>query len=239
MQSKFGILSKLNFLQDIASLVIAKINPAIIHNIEKYYALKKVHYLSAIEHTQGDYLEFGVFTGSSFCHSIRCCKKLLHINSKLTSTKFYGFDSFSGFGDLSKDDQHPFYKDENFETNIKDVEKRISKTIGKNFSYKLIPGYYDISLKKGAGYFGIKYARIVFIDCDTYASANDALLFCSPIIQNGTFIILDDFFSYKGSIHHGVAKAFTEFITLNNLEVRKVFTYGMGGVVYVISGTSK
>ena len=64
MSSKFGFLSKLNFLQDFASLIIARINPAIVHNIEKYMAIKKVHYLSAIEDIEGDYIEFGVFTGS-------------------------------------------------------------------------------------------------------------------------------------------------------------------------------
>ena len=68
MATKFGFISKLDFLQDWASSLIAGINPAIIHNIEKYYILKKVHYLSTIEGVEGDYLKFGVFTGSSFCH---------------------------------------------------------------------------------------------------------------------------------------------------------------------------
>ena len=72
MTNKFGFLSKLTFLQDFASNIIAKINPAVTHNLEKYHAIKKVMYLTAIEDIEGDYLEFGVFTGSSFCHSIRC-----------------------------------------------------------------------------------------------------------------------------------------------------------------------
>lgn len=62
MASKFGILSKLEFLQGWASRIIAGNNPTVIHNLEKYYVLKKVHYLSAIEDVAGDYLEFGVFT---------------------------------------------------------------------------------------------------------------------------------------------------------------------------------
>ena len=77
MASKFGFLSKLEFLQGLSSRIISSINPAVIHNLEKYYTLKKVHYLSAIEDIEGDYLEFGVFTGSSFCHSIRCNNKLI------------------------------------------------------------------------------------------------------------------------------------------------------------------
>ena len=78
MDSKFGFLSKLEFLQNFSSMFVASLNPAIIHNLEKYYTLKKVHYLSAIEDVDGDYLEFGVFTGSSFCHSIRCSKRVTY-----------------------------------------------------------------------------------------------------------------------------------------------------------------
>ena len=80
MKSKFGFLAKLEFLQTISSSLIAALNPAMIHNLEKYYILKKVHYLSAIENVEGDYLEFGVFTGSSFCHAIRCSKKTEYLN---------------------------------------------------------------------------------------------------------------------------------------------------------------
>jgi len=234
MSSQFGLLAKLNFLQDWVSTVIAGINPAVIHNLEKYYILKKVHYLSAIEDIEGDYLEFGVFTGSSFCHSIRCCQKNQKLNPKVLSTKFYGFDSFSGFGKIADDDLHPFYTDENFSTSITVVKRRVSKT-ARSVDYRLIPGFFSDSLSGGPDSFGIKKAKIIFIDSDTYASANEALVFCSSIIQEGAFIILDDFYSYRGSNSRGVAKAFHEFTENNKLEVRHVFTYGMGGAVFVIS----
>ena len=71
-----SILLRLEFLQDLASFLIAGISPHVTHNLEKYYALKKVFSLSAFEGIEGDYLEFGIFRGSSFCHSIRCFKRL-------------------------------------------------------------------------------------------------------------------------------------------------------------------
>ena len=80
-----------------------------------------MHYLSAIEDVAGDYLEFGVFTGSSFCHSIRCSKKLSYLNPSVLKTRFFGFDSFSGFGEVSDEDQHSFYTDENFDTDFNKV----------------------------------------------------------------------------------------------------------------------
>lgn len=234
MASKFGFLSKLEFLQDWASLVISKVNPAITHNLEKYHVLKKVHYLSAIEDIDGDYLEFGVFTGSSFCHSIRCCEELADINKNVLKTKFFGFDSFQGFGNLNKEDDHPFYQDENFSTSFSKVNNRV-ESAAKNVAFKLIPGFFSDSLKVGASHFGIEKARIIFIDSDTYSSANEALSFCMPIIQEGTFIILDDYYSYRGSESRGVSRAFNEFISGCQIKVRHVFSYGMGGVVYVVS----
>jgi len=232
--SQFGFLAKMEFLQDWASFIIAKINPAIVHNLEKYHAIKKVHYLSAIEDIDGDYVEFGVFTGSSFCHSLRCNRRLLNLNPKLKNTCFYGFDSFSGFGELDDEDVHPFYTDENFDTDFDKVNKRVKK-IAKNIKYKLVPGYFSESLKGGALAMGIKKTKIIFIDSDTYSSANEALNFCVPTIQIGTYIILDDYFSYKGSLKKGVAGAFEKFLKITNADVRHIFTYGMGGAVFIIS----
>lgn len=238
MKSKFGILHKLNFLQDFASLFIAGINPAVTHNLEKYYALKKVHYLSAIEDLEGDYLEFGVFTGSSFAHSIRCARKHLRFNNKLNKIKFYGFDSFSGFGDVADSDNHQYYIDENFKSDFDRVHLRINNMAG-NFKFKLVKGFFRESLKYGPSSFGIRKARIIFIDSDTYSSAKEALAFCCTIVQQGTFIILDDYFSYKGSYKAGVARAFNEFVKTFGFSVRQVFTYGMGGSVYIISSMPK
>ncbi len=234
MKSKFGFLAKLNLPQDIVSFLIARTNPAITHNIEKYQIIKKVHYLSMIEHIEGDYLEFGVFTGSSFCHSIRCYNKLRYLWPE-SDMAFYGFDSFSGFGEIASEDEHPFYTDENFETSYKRVESRVRKVIKNEVRYKLIKGYFDESLKKGAGTFSIKKSKIIFIDSDTYSSANVALNFCIPTIQIGTFIILDDYYSYKGSLSKGVAKAFNEFLDNSKVSVRHIFNYGMGGVVFLVN----
>ena len=55
------------------------------------------------------------------------------------------------------------------------------------------------------------------------------------MIQIGTYLILDDFFSYKGRNDMGVARAFWEFKEKNYVDLREVFTYGMGGKVFVVS----
>ena len=232
MINKFRILEKLYFVQDSISWFISSLNPILIHNLEKYYILKKVHYLSAIENVEGDYLEFGVFTGSSFCHSIRCYKS---ISQKYTNlhTRFFGFDSFGGFGELNQSENHPFYKDEIFEVDFNRVNKRVIRA-SRGVESKLIPGYFCDTLRNKASYYGINKAKIIFIDSDTYSSAWEALNFCLPTLQEGTYVIMDDFYSYKGNKSKGVAGAFYKFIDAHDLVPRSVFSYGMGGVVFIL-----
>lgn len=233
MASTFGILGKLEFLQVLASKLIAGVNPAVIHNVEKYSILKKVHYLTAVEHLEGDYLEFGVFTGSSFTHSIRCTRSMEKIYPGIKECKFIGFDSFEGFGSLDEDDEHPFYTDENFETSFTSVSKRVLSAAGK-YKFELKKGFFEQSLRAGASAHGIEKVRVVFMDSDTYGSAKCAFDYISPVMQEGAYIVLDDYFSYKGSKSKGVARAFDEFLELTGISVRRVMDYGMGGAVFVV-----
>ena len=91
---KFGFLSKIELLQTVPSVIIANLNPAITHNIEKYKAIKKAFYISSIENINGDYFEFGVFTGSSFCHAIRCAKALEKFDDQLKMIYLKDFATF-------------------------------------------------------------------------------------------------------------------------------------------------
>lgn len=85
---------------------------------------------------------------------------------------------------------------------------------------------------------GIDKARIIFIDSDAFVSASQALAFCKPAIRQGTFIVLDDYFSYRGREDRGVRRAFSEFVAKSRIKARHVFTYGMGGVALVASETA-
>ena len=233
---RWGGLSKLLFLQILASNFISYINPAITHNLEKYYAIKKVFYLSIIEDISGDYLEFGVFEGSSFSHAIRCylnLKEYMPPNNE-NQINFFGFDSFDGFGKLDSRDYHPFYEDEQFKTSLPFVKNRIEKC-NKGTNFKLIKGFFEETLSVEPINYGIKKARIIFIDADTLSSSSYSLEFCKNLIFEGTYLILDDFYSYKGSNKKGVAGAFEKFRAKYNFSFREVFSYGMGGKVFICS----
>ena len=62
-----------------------------------------------------------------------------------------------------------------------------------NYHFELKQGFFEQSLRDGALAHGINKVRIVFIDCDTYSSAKCAFEYVSPVMQEGAYIILDDF----------------------------------------------
>ena len=64
------------FIQNFASSVISNISPYLENTIAKYLAIKKALYITAHEKIIGNYLEFGVFTGSSFNYAIKANKKI-------------------------------------------------------------------------------------------------------------------------------------------------------------------
>ena len=234
---KWGGISKLDFLQVIASSFISYVNPAVIHNLEKYYAINKAFYLSSIEDIEGDYIEFGVFEGSSFSHAMRCyLSKKEYMPLEKNNVKFFGFDSFEGFGKLSLDEKHPFYVDEQFHTSYDFVKKKIERISKRNLLEAfLIKGFLKDTLIEGPLKYKIQKARIIFIDLDLYEPSFNALSFCKDIIQEGTILILDDFFSYRGSLNKGVARAFREFKENNKFVFREIMSYGMGGKVFICS----
>lgn len=233
-----SLLKNTFVFQDVASWLWTKIPPIVEHNLGKYTALRKAFYLTALERLDGDYLEFGVFTGSSFIAAVRAHKALAFLGD--VKTAFYGFDSFSGFGAVTKNDKHPFYLDTVFAVNADRVITHIQKKT-RGVSAKIIRGYFEETLaNKTAPSLGILKARVILIDCDLKQPARLSLEFARPALQPGTIVIMDDFFSYRGDAARGVAGAYYEFCqAYPAIEWRKIFDYGYGGVAFMVSAINK
>ena len=114
------------FIQNFVASVIAFIPPYLEFSVAKYQAIKKSLYITAHDQTYGSYLEFGVFTGNSFNFAIMVKKKVDKIFGKM-DCEFIGFDSFKGFGEINKNDEHPFFKNETFLVSEKKVIRNIEK----------------------------------------------------------------------------------------------------------------
>ena len=53
---------------------------------------------------------------------------------------------------------------------------------------------------------------IIYIDCDLYTSAKQALDFVKRYLVNGSILCFDDYYKYKASPTQGERRALTEFL---------------------------
>ena len=191
------------------------------------------------EDVEGDYLEFGCFKGYSFIKAYNCItsapkkyssfekptivynhNKILKKNEKnlrKRERKFFAFDSFQGLPKLQEQDKdHPLFFEGRYYCSEKDFLKILSNSKVRLEDVTIVPGYYektlDEKLKKNIE---LKKAAIVMIDCDLYSSTKIVLNFITNLIDNGTIIIFDDWFTYKARSDMGEQKACKEWLAKN------------------------
>ena len=121
-----NILKKFLFIQNFVSSLIASLHPYLDLTVGKYQAIKKAMFITAHDETYGSYIEFGIFTGSSFNFAMKINKKIEKFFG-ISKCDFYGFDSFKGFGKIKDEDNHPRFRDNIFSVNEKKNIKKYSK----------------------------------------------------------------------------------------------------------------
>jgi|TARA_Y100000294_G_scaffold161259_1_gene165527 hypothetical protein len=221
------------FVQNLVGTIISFIPPYLEFSIAKYLAIKKALYVTAHDATCGDYLEFGVFTGSSFNFAMKASKKIEKIFGKM-NCEFIGFDSFQGFGKIKKDDENPSFKNKTFFVDEEKVIRNIEKNT-KGQRMRIVKGFYKDTIKnKTTTDLKIDRSRVVMIDCDLKESAHLALEFIKPSIQEGTIILFDDYNYFKGNKDKGEYAAFSDFQKkYPKILFRRSFDYGYSGRAFI------
>ena len=227
------IIKKNLFIQNFVSSIVSLIPPYLEFSVAKYLAIKKAMYITAHDATNGSYLEFGVFTGSSFNFAMKVNRKIEKIFGK-NNCEFIGFDSFKGFGKIKKGDENPRFGDRTFSVNEKKVLGNIKKC-SKGQKMRIVKGFYEDTIKnKTTQDLNIDKARVIMIDCDLKESALLALEFIRPAIQDGTIILFDDFVFFKGNENKGEFGAFNDFRKkYPEILFRRIFDYGYGSKAFI------
>jgi predicted O-methyltransferase YrrM len=170
------------------------------------------------EGVPGDIVEFGVYTGISlallaYAHSF---------DPKGMNRRIAGFDSFEGLPDSGETHArwqaglcgvnhswHPLLRDG--EPVTPEVTRRLFQACG--FDEPLLyVGPFDETLP-AAFPTAHTHVSLVHFDCDLYESTRDVLAAIAPALQDGTLLLFDDWFHYKGHPRKGEARAFAEFLS--------------------------
>ena len=205
------------FIQNFVASLFSFIPPYLEFTVAKYQAIKKAMYITAHDLTDGNYLEFGIFTGSSFNFAMK-------INIKIEKI----------FGKINEDDKNPRFEDHIFSVDEKKILKNIEKC-SKGQKMRIVKGFFEDTIKnKTTNDLGISKARVVLIDCDLKESTRLALEFIKPSIQEGTIILFDDFVYYKGDKNKGEYGAFANFRKkYPEILFRRIFDYGYGSRAFI------
>ena len=179
----------------------------------------------------GDYLEFGVYQGDALCRIYEWLNthwkeyKAIPINQGggrkrdaqfLKRKRYFAFDSFKGLPESNSTSTPSHFKKgaysatkREFLSNLKEHGVELSQVVP-------VPGWFDDTLTPDTKKkLSVDKAALIFIDCDLYESALPIFAFLTGLVQDGTTIIMDDFFRYKGHPQRGVQGAFNEWRAKN------------------------
>lgn len=162
----------------------------------------------------GDYLEFGCAWGGSLVDMFASTQR----HAELASRRFFIFDSFQGLPAPSGQDAGELvrYREGEFACSLDRYKANVQRQGVDLGRVTCVEGWYDQTLTaETKRKLAIEKAAIVLIDCDLYESTVPVLRFLSDYIQDGTILIFDDWFSYKGRLDHGEARAFGEWLAEN------------------------
>ncbi|MEM9761347.1 MAG: TylF/MycF/NovP-related O-methyltransferase [Pseudomonadota bacterium] len=192
--------------------------------------IERAAWFVACEMIEGDYLEFGTFQGQSFVAAYHAfhrgferriallpgeatddqCERRRLLWDKM---RFVALDSFEGLPMLEGVDKASldfvagqYSLDEpSFRDAVAEKCVPLQRTV-------IIPGWYaDTSRSEIWEKHSITKAAVIWIDCDLYASSRDALAGITPLLQDGTVLIFDDWFAFKAHPQRGEQRAFAEW----------------------------
>jgi O-methyltransferase len=161
----------------------------------------------------GDYLEFGVYVGTS----VACMHEVVQ-DRRLDDMRLFGFDSFEGLPErLAVDEEttqlgnwKPFDLKAPFDVATQNLTRR-----GVDWDrVTLVKGWFEDTLTQElVEREQLRKASIIMVDCDLYSSARTALEFCAPLIRDDAVILFDDWWPETlGKANVGEKLAFEEFL---------------------------
>jgi O-methyltransferase len=157
----------------------------------------------------GDYLEFGVFNGSSLGSMYEAALML-----RERDMRYFGFDSFQGLPKEAEHEDSGVWKKGFYTCSREQTEECLRQRRIYLDRITFVEGWYNETLTPATRErLELKNLGIVFIDCDAYSSAKSVLDFIEPLIGEPCIICFDDWKLYDTDLRNdGEYRAFNEFL---------------------------
>ena len=153
--------------------------------------------------------EFGVLNGESMVEMIRLFRGDL--------SEVYGFDTFMGIPELEKSDLDqisimPSFKEGNFQSSPYETVRQfiLNASDINSKQLHLLQGDFRKGLKKFELSLESDFPLVFHVDCDIYSSSLVALEFVEKYAHDGSWLLLDDYWCFRGNPKMGQRRAFEE-----------------------------
>jgi hypothetical protein len=155
----------------------------------------------------GDYVEFGVYAGTSMISAFRALERL-----QLHHVRLLGFDSFQGLPPTASDDDDGYWTPGMFKSDVERVRRRLARAGIAPGRAQLVPGWFDETLTaRTRERVGLRKASLIMMDADLYTSTKTAFEFCLPAIHDAVVVLFDDWWPDLAARNLGETRAFDEF----------------------------
>lgn len=195
--------------------------------------------IQMVNQVHGDYLEFGVFRGDRLIQAyetatfvtkqVRMAKDPYlkkASTSNLEAMRFIGFDSFEGLPKANEIDvakgQEEWIGEGGFAATLDEVKSLMPRKGIADGRIRFVKGWFNEALNEATKRdLDLKAAAIVYIDCDYYESAVPCLEFVTDLLVDGSILIFDDWWIFKGRADRGEQRAFYEWKERHNIQARE------------------
>lgn len=184
----------------------------------------------------GDYFEFGVYAGMTFQYAYHAAEA-----RGLKEMKFHALDSFEGFSEPKGHDDighvvqgGRFCSEKQFILNVKRAGVPLSKV-------STTKGWFADTLEGEGGRetnarLGNAKASVIWMDADLYEPTISALDFITDRLQDGTVVMFDNWFLFKGHPERGERRAFAEWQKKNpHLLFTPFYPFGWHGTSFIVN----
>ncbi len=187
----------------------------------------------------GDYWEFGVARGHSLYRAWENWREFSQAMNRMHDMRFVAFDSFEGIPPLQPEDQLATYEvfqpGQYAHTRAEVAEWLQAKGVDLQ-RFTFVEGFYEDALGRPetAATVAGTHAAIVHIDCDLYSSATHVLDFIAPHLVEGSVLLFDDWFCYRGRRDKGVHGAFRVWLERSRWSAEEYFRYDWPGICFIM-----
>jgi O-methyltransferase len=157
----------------------------------------------------GDYLEFGVYHGTSLS-----CMYEARQRAGIPQMRLFGFDSFEGLPHSAAVEDGGIWAPGQYKSTMALTRSNLRRWGVPLDAVTLVKGWFsDTCTPAARAQLGLTHASVIMVDCDLYSSSREVLAFCEPMIRRQAVLVFDDWHA-SGLADKGMgeARAFAEFL---------------------------